>query len=139
MAAYASGTVPDGLSDDPVGRTTTGPLRRGEAVTDARLVSPDLMAGHPDVVAVPVRLPDPATVALLRAGDTVDLVAADPATGRAETVARRARVVAIPKAEEAGPTQGQAGRVVVLGLAPDEVEGVTVAAVQAFLAVTWSR
>lgn len=136
---FAEGSIPDGLSPAPVGRTTTGPVRRGEPITDARLVAPDLMAGHGDRIAVPVRLPDPAAVTLLRAGDTVDLLAADPASGRAVTVARAALVVTIPRAEEAAATQGQAGRVVVMAIEPDEVEAVTVAAVQAFLTLAWSR
>src|SRR5690606_35977836 len=118
---------------------TTGPVRRGEPITDARLVAPALMTGHEDRVALPVRLPDPAAVDLLRAGDTVDLLAADPAGGRASTVARDALVITVPSQGETVSTQGQAGRVVVLAIAPDEVEAVTVAAVQAFLTVAWSR
>lgn len=137
--SFAEGTAPDGLAEAPVGRTTSGPVRRGEPITDARLVAPSLMAGHGDRVAVPVRLPDPAAVALLRSGDTVDLLAADPGAGRTSTVARAAVVVTIPRSEEAMASQGQAGRVVVMAIAPDEVEAVTVAAVQAFLTVTWSR
>ncbi len=136
--AFAEGTVPDGVAETPVGRTTTGPVRRGEPITDARLVAPDLMQGHEDRVAVPVRLPDPAAVALLRTGDRVDLLAADPASGRALTVARTALVVSVPHDEEAVASQGQAGRVVVLAIAPEEVEAVTVAAVRDFLTIAWS-
>lgn len=135
--AFAEGTAPDGLAQAPVGRTTTGPVRRGEAITDARLVAPGLMTGHEGRVAIPVRLPDPAAVALLRAGDTVDLLAADPAAGRAKTVARGAVVVSVPRSEKAVDAQGQTGRLVVMGIVPEEVEDVTVAAVRDFLTVSW--
>lgn len=137
--SFAEGTVPDGVTETPVGRTTTGPVRRGEPITDARLVAPDLMAGHDGRVAIPVRFPDPAAVTLLRSGDTVDLVAADPAAGRASTVAREAVVVSVPRSEEGDDAGAQAGRVVVMAVEPDEVEAVTVAAVRDFLTVAWSR
>ncbi|PZT69293.1 hypothetical protein DN402_20230 [Streptomyces sp. SW4] len=51
-------------------------------------------------VSVPVRIADAATVRLLRPGDRVDVVAAADAVsgGRAEVVARRARVTRVPQA-----------------------------------------
>lgn len=139
VAPYARGTAPDGLVADGVGRTLASPLRRGEPLTDARLLTPDLMAGHPGRVAVPVRVVDPAAVALLRVGDAVDLLSADPAAGTVATVARGARVVALPPEEEGVSGQAAAGRVLVVALTPDEVETVTIAAVQQFLTVVWSR
>lgn len=146
-AAYARGTAPDGVvADDAAvaGRTLASPLRRGEPVTDVRLLTPDLMAGHPGRVAVPVRVVDPAAVELLRVGDAVDLLSADPAAGTVETVARAAPVVALPEHGDgsgSGGVSGQLtpGRVVVVALAADEVEPVTVAAVRQFLTVVWSR
>jgi Flp pilus assembly protein CpaB len=73
--------VPDGVLasvDSVVGRMLAGPVRRGEPLTDARLVGPSLLARAglgPGVVATPVRLADPGTAALLRPGDRVDLYA----------------------------------------------------------------
>jgi Flp pilus assembly protein CpaB len=77
--------VPDGALRSPrpaLGRTVAGAVRRGEPITDVRLVGPGLTAGLSrfDSVAVPVRLADRETAALLRAGDLVDLLAT-PAEG----------------------------------------------------------
>lgn len=74
------------LTGDPAvvaGRRLAGPVRRGEALTDVRLVGPGLAAGlaGSHSVAVPVRLADPASAVLLRPGSRVDLLAgpdADP-------------------------------------------------------------
>jgi Flp pilus assembly protein CpaB len=60
-----------------VGQIVAGPMRRGEPVTDARLLGRGLTAGlsPPESVAVPVRLADAQTAALVRPGDRVDLLA----------------------------------------------------------------
>ncbi|MBE7325353.1 pilus assembly protein CpaB [Nocardioides sp. Y6] len=139
LVTYARGTAPDGAQTDPLGATLASPLRRGEAVTDVRLLTPDLMDGHPGRVAVPVRVVDPAAADLLRVGDTVDLLSADPATGDVTVVARAARVVALPPEPDGVSGQGSSGRVVVVALTHDEVEPVTVATVRQFLTVVWSR
>ena len=73
--------TPAGVSRRPgglVGRLAAGPIRRGEAVTDVRVVGPGLTAGlRPgESAAVPVRLADPETAALVRAGDRVDILGA---------------------------------------------------------------
>lgn len=140
-APYARGTVPAGAVPvaTATGRTLASPLRRGEAVTDVRLLTPDLMSGHPGRVAVPVRVVDPAAVDLLRVGDTVDLLSADPAAGTVDTVARAARVVALPSETDGVSGQTTPGKVVVVALLPDEVEPVTVAMVRQFVTVVWSR
>jgi len=59
-----------------LGRVVAGPVRRGEPITDARLVGPGLTAGlGPDEsAAVPVRLADPQAAALVRPGDRVDVL-----------------------------------------------------------------
>jgi Flp pilus assembly protein CpaB len=59
------------------GRVLTGPARRGEPITDVRLVGSDLASTLPPgqlVVAVPIA--DVAAIALLHAGDRVDILAA---------------------------------------------------------------
>lgn len=132
-AAYAPGTTPSGLADDAVGRTLAAPLRRGEAVTDVRLVGPALTEGHPGLVAVPVRLPDAGMAALLRVGDVVDLVAADPQGGEPALVAADVPVLALPgEPADAGPT-ALGGRLVVVGARPDDVPRIADAAVRLFL------
>jgi pilus assembly protein CpaB len=82
------------------GRVLAGALRRGEPVTDARLVAPGILDGYPGTVAVPVRLADPAAVALLHAGDRVDLIAAAADGGGATVVVADAPVLAVPPVAE---------------------------------------
>ena len=71
-----------------MGRTLAAPLREGEPVTDVRVVAEGLLAGYPSLVAAPVRIADAGAVRLLRVGDRVDVVATDPANGRAEVADR---------------------------------------------------
>ena len=130
-------SVPAGHLRDPVGRQLAGPVRRGEPVTDAALVGSSLAGDRTDLVAVPVRLPDPASASLLRVGDEIDVIAVDPQGGPARVVARRALVLAVPTNEVA--TDGMPGRVVVLGLTNDAVAEVASASVSRFLTVAWSR
>ena len=85
---FAPGTVPSGHIRDPVGRQLAGPLRRGQPITDTALLGASLVRDRPDLVALPVRLPDTAMAELLRVGDEVDVISADPQGGPAATVAR---------------------------------------------------
>ena len=97
--------VPRGATDDAatlVGRTLAAPVREGEPVTDVRVVADGLLAGYPSLVAAPVRIADAGAVRLLRVGDRVDVVATDPANGRAEVATEAAPVVALPRGTRAG-------------------------------------
>lgn len=132
--------VPAGMPDDPSGRTLASPLRSGEPVTDVRLATPDLMEGHPGMVGVLVRLPDPAVVALLRPGDEVDLLATDPTGGRTRMVAEDARVLALPPDPPgAGGGPAATGAAVLLGVREHEVETVSAATLQGLIAVAFGR
>ena len=137
---YAAGTAPDGLADDAVGRVLASPVRAGEPLTDVRLVGAPLAAAYPDAVALPVRLPDAGMAALLRVGDRIDLVAADPqgASARRGRLRPRRRGAARRRTTEA--TSGALpGRLVLLA-APEAVrEEVAQAAVTGFLTFTYSR
>ncbi|GCD89508.1 SAF domain-containing protein [Nocardioides sp. LS1] len=135
-ASYAPGTVPDGIAADAAGRVLAAPLRRGEPVTDVRLVGPALTGGYPGLTAVPVRFPDGGAVALLRVGDRVDVVATDPQGAGATTVAADAPVLAIPAPDRSEGTQG---RLVVLGVPGGEVEALADAAVRFFLTFALSQ
>ena len=101
--------VPASTAPSPTGRTLAAPLRRGEPVTDVRLVGPDLTEGLDGVVAVPLRLPDAGSVGLLRVGDVVDLVGADPRGGGARTVVAGARVLALPSTDPDDAGTGATG------------------------------
>jgi Flp pilus assembly protein CpaB len=137
-ASFAPGTAPEGIAASAVGRTLAAPLRAGEPVTDVRLVGPALTDGYPGLVAVPVRLPDAGMAGLLRVGDRVDLVSADPQGGAAEVVARDVPVLALPDtAPETGAT-GLAGRLVVVGAESSEVTRIADAAVRTFVTVAFA-
>ena len=74
-------TVPDGSQSDLdalVGSTLAGPARRGEVLTDVRLLGPRLAesAAGPDARIVPLHLADTALLDLIRPGDVVDVLAA---------------------------------------------------------------
>lgn len=127
---------------EALGRTTTGPVRRGEPVTDARLVTASLLEGYPGLVALPVRLPDPGAVALLRVGDRVDLLATDPTSGLAETVAIDVPLISIPDAPPTGSgvTGAQlGGRLVVVAVTSSTARTIAAAAATRYLAAVISR
>jgi Flp pilus assembly protein CpaB len=86
---------------------------------------------------VPVRIGDAGSVRLLRPGDRVDLVAADPQGGRdAVVVGRGVPVLAIPRARDPGPT---GAALVVLGLPESSVRRVAGASASAILSVVLIR
>lgn len=84
-------TLPDGAQFTPdavLGSATAGPVRRGEVLTDVRLLGARLaqaVAG-PNARVVPLRLADVAVLDLVRAGDVVDVLGAS--TSDAEPIPR---------------------------------------------------
>jgi Flp pilus assembly protein CpaB len=135
---FAPGTAPSGRLADPVGRRLAAPMRRGQPLTDTAVVGPALAGDHPDLVALPVRLPDTAMAELLTVGDTIDLVSVDPQGGPAATVASAALVLALPPPPADAAADGLPGRLVVLGVRGADVAAVSSASVTHFLTVTWS-
>jgi len=99
--ALPAALVPDGALTAPeaaIGRVAVGPVRAGEALTDVRLLGAGLLPAGPEVAA-PVRVAEPATAALVRAGDVVDVLSAAPdGSAAAATVAARVRVLSVPQA-----------------------------------------
>ncbi len=138
---YPADLAPVGSAPDAAGRTLAGPVRAGEPVTDSRLVAASLLDGYPGRVALPVRIADAAAVGLLRSGDRVDLVAADPRRGTASYVAVGVPVLAIPRPDpgQATGSPGLTGRLVVVGAAPSEVDRIAAAAATDLLSVVISR
>ena len=137
---FAPGSVPAGASDDAVdavGRTLAAPVRAGEPVTDVRVVGPALTDGYPGLTAVPVRLPDAGMVELLRVGDRVDLVAADPQGGGASVVATDVPVLAVPATGPDVGASGLPGRLVVVGAEAAEVPRIADASVRTFLTIAF--
>ncbi|WP_309647644.1 SAF domain-containing protein [Nocardioides sp.] len=130
--------VPPDVVDDPLGRVLAGPVRAGEPLTDVRLVGPDLVAGRSDLVAAPVRLPDAAMADLLRVGDVIDLVAADPQRATSHVVASEVPVLALPGDRDLSGASALPGRLVVVGLGGRDLGPVSVASVRSFVTFTWS-
>ena len=137
--SYPADVAPVGSSTTAVGRTLAAPVRAGEPVTDVRLVTPSLVSGYPGRVALPVRVADADAVALLRVGDTVDLVAADPRRGTASYVALDAPVLALPAPETRSPAAaGLTGRLVVVAVDASEVDVIAGASATDLLSVVLS-
>jgi Flp pilus assembly protein CpaB len=107
----SAATVPDGSQADIsalVGATLAGPARRGEVLTDVRVLGPRLaesVAGR-DARIVPLPLADNALLDLVRPGDVVDVLAAgSEADSQTQLVATDAVVVVVsekPKGAGAG-------------------------------------
>lgn len=129
--------LPDGAVaslDAAVGRLLAAPVRRGEVLTDLRLAGAGLLTGAaPGRVAVPVRLADAASVALLHAGDRIDVLAASSTGGpAARLVATGAEVLAVPTAV----SDGGEGALVVLSETPDVAAKLAAAALSSRLSFT---
>jgi Flp pilus assembly protein CpaB len=84
--------VPEGTAHrvtEVVGRPVVVPLGRGEPLTRAKVDAGSLLAGQPpDVVAVHVSVPDDGAVAMVSAGDRVDLAGRDGLVARGVLVLR---------------------------------------------------
>lgn len=137
FTAFDPRSVPAGVVGERValGRTTASPLRRGEPVTDVGLVAPSLLDGYPGLVGVPVRIGDAGAVRLLRVGDRIDLLAADPrGETRAEVIGRGLPVLAIPRIAPEAPGL-TTGALVVVGVPDGAARAVAQASVSAFLSI----
>jgi Flp pilus assembly protein CpaB len=114
VAHRPAGDVPSGALTSTAaatGRPVSSAVRRGEVLTDVRLVGPAALRGLADgTVAAPVRVVDAESAALLRPGDVVDLLAAsatpDAPTGEARLVASGVRVLLAPRQQRSSLTAG---------------------------------
>lgn len=132
------GAAPDGAlrsSAEVLGRLLAAPVRRGETLTDVRLAGAALLgAAGAGSLAVPVRLADAASAALLHAGDRVDVLAAATAPGgpaEAQVVAADTTVLAVPSAV---PDGGE-GALVVLATDARVAQRLAAAAVSSRLSI----
>lgn len=139
--AFDPQTVPHGVVTLPgaVGRTTVGPVRAGEPLTDVRLLGNQLLERYPGAVAAPVRIGDAASVGLLRVGDRVTILAADPERdGPAVTVADSVPVIGIPPARRADPGLAS-GALVLVAVDATTARALAGAGVRAFLSLVVVR
>lgn len=133
-ASVPSGTLRSGAT----GRVLAGPMRKGEPLTDARIVGAALLRGHgPGTVATPVRVADADAVHLLRPGDHVDVLTAPtpleaaPQPGGARIVVSAVPVVAVP-----APRGNSAREGALVVLATDRAQAAALAGAGAPLSLT---
>jgi Flp pilus assembly protein CpaB len=102
LEKHLATTIPDGSRTDAaavVGSTLAGPARRGEILTDVRLLNSRLAdaaigpKAGPGARIVPLHLSDAALVDVIRVGDVVDVLVA-PATDTPGGAPPASRVVA---------------------------------------------
>jgi Flp pilus assembly protein CpaB len=138
-------TLPDGAQSDlaaVVGATLAGPARRGEALTDVRLLGPRLAesAAGPDARIVPLHLDDTALLDLIRPGDVVDVLAAGADAGvdadPAPQVVATDAVVVLVSEKPAGAGNG-GDRVVLVALPAHDANEVAGAALMQRVTLTF--
>ncbi|MGN6782646.1 MAG: RcpC/CpaB family pilus assembly protein [Marmoricola sp.] len=139
---FAPGSVPEERLRSPgdvVGRVLARPVGAGAVLTAADVVGDHWLDGRPGMSAVPVRVTDAAAAGLLRVGDRVALLAADP-QGRepATTLATDAAVLAVP-ARAGDGNAALPGRLVVVGVPAPSAATLAAAATRGFLTVVWTR
>lgn len=136
--------VPDGAAQATaavLGRTLAAPVRRGEPLTDVRLVGPDLLgavSADPAAVSVPLRLPDPDVAALLHPGAMVDVVTVGARQDEPVVLARGARVLAVlaPATGVGGRHGTEEGRLVLVALDATGATRVAAASLSQALTIT---
>ncbi|WP_433199081.1 SAF domain-containing protein [Nocardia sp. CA-107356] len=139
---HESGTLPAGAVDNIatlVGATLTGAMRTGEVFTDLRIVGPRLAAGVTgagDARIVPIRLADTAVAEILRAGDRVDVVAAEEQNAQSM---RPARLLALDAAvvlvSGPGDRRGTPERIVLVAMDAEHATAVAAASLRTALTV----
>jgi Flp pilus assembly protein CpaB len=118
-------TVPDGSQanlNTVLGSTLASPTRRGEVLTDVRILSSRLAesTAGPGARIVPLHLADSALIDLVRVGDVVDVLAApaseaqQPAPAVSKVIATDAVVVLVSAKEKRSSSEGD--RVVLVAL-----------------------
>ncbi len=134
-------TIPDGSqsnADSVVGSTLAGPARRGEVLTDVRLLGRRLAesTAGPDARIVPVHPADSALIDVVRPGDVVDVVAATEGSAQAtpHVVATDAIVVSVSARGKGQSATGD--RVVLVALPATSANAVAGATLVASVTLT---
>jgi Flp pilus assembly protein CpaB len=140
----SAATVPDGSQSEVnavVGARLAGPARRGEVLTDVRLLGPRLAesTAGPDARIVPLPLSDTALLDLVRPGDVVDVLAAstsDTAADRKPEVVATDAVVVLVSEKPKGAGVGT-DRVVLVALPARAANDVAAAALVQTVTLTF--
>ena len=125
--------IPDGAAnavESVIGATLAGPSRRGEVLTDARILGSRLagLSTGADARVVPLHLADAAVVDLIRPGDVVDVLGAPAADTDAHprVVANNAVVVLVsPESTALGATNDRVVLVALPAAAATALAGAT--------------
>jgi Flp pilus assembly protein CpaB len=133
--------VPSGAvhaDDDITGRVVAAAVRRGEALTDVRLVGASMFrAVGAGLVATPVRIADGESAHLLQPGDVVDVLASNEhisASSAAPVVATGVRVLAVPAPTDSSLSLDD-GALVILATTPSTAATLASAGVTSRLSV----
>lgn len=126
-------SLPDGVQSDPssvVGATLAGPARRGEVLTDARILGARLagLAAGPEARIVPLHLADAAVLDLIRTGDVVDVLGAPSADSDATPRLLAANTIVVlvsAKPKAAGADDERVVLVALPGAAANALAGAT--------------
>ena len=129
LTAPPDGAVPD--VDAVAGRRLTSAARRGEVLTDRRLVDTPGPEPGPGRAAVAVRPADPAVLQLLQAGTAVSVVGVT-ADGVVRSLSADGVVLAVLDAE---PGSGRDVRPVLLSVPTAEADGLAAAALTGDIAL----
>lgn len=139
--AFLPETVPDGAHTERselTGRVLAAPVSRAEVVTTSRLIGRELGASYPGMRIVPVRLGDEAVAGLLRVGDEISILAADP-TERddAVTLTDGAVVAGLPKVAENANFESS-GRLILAAVPDEDALRVASAGATRYLIALWA-
>lgn len=144
VESRSAAAIPEGAISESgtlIGATLAGPARRGEILTDVRVLGPRLAhaTAGPDARIVPLHLTDAAMLDLLRPGDVVDVLAgadnsADQAGGRPQVLATDAHVILV--SGRAKTTTGGGDRVLLVALPRHTANEVAGAALLRSITVT---
>lgn len=140
-------TAPDGAFVNPrtaTGRTLSAGVRRGEVVTDARVVPVTGPDPGPGRVAVPIQLADAATTTLLHPGAHVTVLAVQNG-GAPKKLTSDAVVLAVPDAQpnatssvKIGGASAQGGHLVILATPIKDADALAAATLVGDIAVRFS-
>jgi Flp pilus assembly protein CpaB len=141
--------APDGLPtgaltqvSELTDKTVTGPVRSGEIVTDARVLSSRLpmeLLQRADARLVPVKLADTAVIDLLREGDVVDVLSIDESVDHQPSATRvlaKSAVVALVS-QATGSRSGADARLAILALPERDAHVVAAATLTAPITVVF--
>jgi Flp pilus assembly protein CpaB len=143
---FSPGALPTGAlteAGDLTDKTVTGPVRSGEIMTDARVLSsrlPMQLLQRGDARLVPVKLADTAVIDLLREGDVVDVLSIEESESthspQSTKILAKSAVVALVS-QVSGSRTGTDSRLAILALPEGDAHVVAAATLTAPITVVF--